>query len=402
MDGSFDIRCEDRGILMATYYGDAYVAGESAARVYYELFDGVQVAGQEIRGLFLRIATGGQKAESWYDYWRYSVYGRTSLRAVGTQKLLRRAWVRRYGPFNEYGYPEGMWPLWDWRSVYIPIAKTDHIRCIVVKLECMQNHSTSGGVQGWDENGSYGGSAPFAVVIKAATIYASDLLRNITAPRVLKHIASTEYPDATSASDATQYDQLAFTEIPADRWDAIDDVVAMNGWSYHVWDGDKLSFVNPDSAAKLSVPKDHAGVSYEHGPDESEAFNAVRVQYTNKNGRTREVILHGKLKLGGDVVADTVIAPDSVKSKAGALRVARRWLKARGKVPNVGDINVTGTGPWGDALKLRPGVDIGKSRITHVTLNPLEWKATLQFGVNVDSYEAWLARLAAGAKAKKR
>jgi len=227
-------------------------------------------------------------------------------------------------------------------------------------------------------------------------------LRDVTAPRVLAHIVEPYYPDATFPASSLQFDQIAFFELPRDRWDALDDVVAMMGWDYQVWDGNQLEFVDPDDATPVSIPKDHPGVKWTNGPDESDAFNAVRVLYTSAHGRPREIIRHGTLKLGGDVVADTITAPDSVVSLAGAERVASRWLKAHGRVPNVGDITVTGTGPWGDALKLRPdNARVGKEKISHVTLNPLDWSATLQFGVNVDSYEAWIARLAAGAHARK-
>lgn len=399
--GGFDATYEPAGgVLLSNTYGVGYTAGESAGRVYYELFDGVHDE-DTIRGLWLRIGTGGLRARAERAEWRYSIYGRDHLSGPNLV-LLRRAQVRRYGPFDEWGTPIGTWPLWNWRNVYMPIPASPGVRCIVVKLECVSDYQRQGAVAGWDDADELGAHCPHGVRLKAATVYASDLGRNVTAPRVLKDIVEPYYPDATTPASTLQYDQIAYSELPRDRWDAVDDVVAMNGWDYAVWDGDALAFTDPDDAEPVSIPKSHAGVKWTNGPDESDAFNAVRVQYTSKRGKPREVILHGKLKLGGDVVADTITAPDSVVSKAGAERVARRWLKAHGRVPNVGDITVTGIGPWGDALKLRPGCRVGREKVGHVTLSPLDWSATLQFGVNVDSYEAWIARLAAGASPKKR
>lgn len=398
----FDVSCDpEGGILIASQYGGSYTAGVSAARAYYELFDGVHDE-DTIRGLLLRIGTGGIRAISDTWSWRYSIYGRDHLSGPNLVTL-RRGPVRTYGPVDEWGWPIGEWPLWHWRNIYVPISAASGVRVVVVKMECMTNNNPSGTVAGWEDNGEFGANCPHGVRIKSATVYASDLGRNVTAPRILKDIVEPYYPDASAPSDSTQYDQVAFTELPFDRWDAVDDVVAMTGWDYQVWGDDDLAFRDPGNATKVTVPKSHAGVKWENGPDESDAFNAVRVQYANKHGKPREVIVHNrKLKLGGDVVADTIQAPDSVKSKAGARRVARRWLKAHGRVPNVGDVTVTGTGPWGDALKLRPGRRIGKEKVAHVTLDPLSWSATLQFGENVDSYEAWLARLAAGAHPKRR
>jgi len=370
-------------------------APKASARVYYPLFDGIDPEGQEqrIRALDMVLKIGGEKADLATNY-QVSIYGRTHIDTPNLVTVFRRVVERAAGA------------AW----VTVPVSREiDHasVHCIVLKLEEIATDFTPPddptATYTYDDQVDTADPPPWGVRLKSYSLYASDLMRNVTAPRVLAHIVEPYYPDATFPESSLQYDQMAFSELPRDRWDALDDVCAMTGWDYMVWDGNQLEFVDPDDAVAVSIPQDHPGVKWTNGPDESDAFNAVRVQYTSKRGQPREIIRHGTLKLGGDVVADTITAPDSVVSKAGAERVARRWLKAHGRVPNVGDITVTGTGPWGDALKLRPdNKRVGKEKISHVTLNPLDWSATLQFGVNVDSYEAWAARLAAGAHARKR
>lgn len=385
---AFDVQCTDEGILLGTIAGEAYKAGVSAARCYYELHNGIPTD-QGIRGLKLRIGTGGTEAESDTTYWRYSIYGRAGLYGKNLT-ILRRAYIRRTGS-----------AVYDWRSVYISIPESPLIRCIVVKLECMAGGpAQTAAPLGWDDDAELGTWCPYGVRIKSATVYGSPLGRDVTAPRILKHIAEPYYPTASAPSDSRQYDQVCFRTLPYDRWEAIDAVCEMTGWDYQVWDDD-LSFVDPDTLGQVSIPKSHAGVAWNMGPDESEAYNAVRVGYTNSRGRPREVIEHAALDLG-DVVADYITAPETVRSRTGAQRTAKRWLKAHGRVPETGDVTVTGQGPWGDALHLRPNKKIGDEKVQHVRLDPLSWSASLSFGVNVDDYGAWLARLAAGVKSKKR
>ena len=370
-------------------------APRASARVYYPLFDGVDPEGQghRIRALDMVLKIGGEKADLATNY-QVSIYGRTHIDDPNLVIVFRKVVERAAGV--------------PW--VTVPVSRDiDHlyVHCIVLRLEEIAADFTPPAdptaTYTYDDQVSTADPPPWGVRLKSYHLYASELMRDITAPRVLAHIVEPYYPTATFPVSTLQYNQIAFVEIPRDRWDAVDDMCAMTGWDYMVWDGNQLEFVDPDDATPVSIPKDHPGVKWTNGPDESDARNAVRVKYTSVHGRPREVIVHGTLWLGGDVVADTITAPDSVVSKAGAIRCGRRWLKAHGRVPNVGDITVTGTGPWGDALKLRPdNKRVGKEKISHVTLNPLDWSATLQFGVNVDSYEAWAARLAAGAHARKR
>ena len=44
----------------------------------------------------------------------------------------------------------------------------------------------------------------------------------------------------------------------------------------------------------------------------------------------------------------------------------------------------------------------GTHEVTSVSLSPLDWSATVQFGTNSKRFDQWLARLAAGAKSIKR
>jgi hypothetical protein len=44
----------------------------------------------------------------------------------------------------------------------------------------------------------------------------------------------------------------------------------------------------------------------------------------------------------------------------------------------------------------------GTQEVTRVTLRPLDWTAEVQFGANSKRFDAWLARLAVGAKSIKR
>ncbi len=388
MAGTFDITYDDdEGILLGARYDGEYVAHKSACRVYYEMYDGL-ITPQTLTGIWMRLGVGGKAAWGWGDEWRWSIYGRAKLTGRNRVVIAR-------GKVQRYDIPGGgKPPLYQNHAIWRPIDPDLGVRVIVVKLECTSSIQYWGYTGGWDDNAPLGASNPHGIIIRAARVYGSSLRRNLTYRTVLRDIASAEYEPATVATPASslRIGQLAFRDIPYDRWEAIDDVVEMNGWDYGVWDDDVLSFADPAKAPRVKVPFSHAAVSTAVGPDDASARNAVRVKYTGAKGRPREVVVHGKLNIGDDVVAETISAPDSVRTKPAAIRVGKRWLKEHGRIVSAGTVTVTGRGPWGDALHLRPTVKVGRENVVHVQLRPLEWAATLELGRRQDSFASWLAR----------
>jgi hypothetical protein len=136
------------------------------------------------------------------------------------------------------------------------------------------------------------------------------------------------------------------------------------------------------------------------------------VLYTNARGKPRELILHADESPIGMVRAETLAAPESIKSKAAATRFGERFLREHNKLQVTGSVTITGDDGVVDPLLIRPGDVLemsgpargigGEQEIKRVTLSPLEWSATCEFGNNSRRWDRWLARLAAGTKIKRR
>ena len=148
--------------------------------------------------------------------------------------------------------------------------------------------------------------------------------------------------------------------------------------------------------------------------DVHEVFNACRVKYTNRNGRPREVILHADgSDIASPVKAQTVEAPESVKTKHGAIRCGQRFLRNHKRATVTGTATLYGMSDvWGDAMLIRPQGKLrikgvpkpfsGPHKITRVQLDPTQWAATLDFGVESRRFDVWLKRVAAGAHVRQR
>ena len=148
-----------------------------------------------------------------------------------------------------------------------------------------------------------------------------------------------------------------------------------------------------------------------------DTFNAVRVLYKNKYGRARDVIEHRDSRaitaVDPDLVkADTIDAPDSVRSEAAARKVGQRYLRDHNAKSVSGSLHVEGESTsFGDALLVRPGERVtiagaGGVRhdlpVTNVTLHPLTGEADVQFDVAPAKFARWLAMVGAGGHARKR
>ena len=209
-------------------------------------------------------------------------------------------------------------------------------------------------------------------------------------------------------------DQLAFVDIPNDRQEGLDAVNGMLGWNYACWDGSEVEFSVPKSGTAHTIAAEDPRTEWSVTESLDETYNVVWVRYGNKRGKLREVIVHGDESAIGFERGDTLDAPDSIKTKAAAIRFGTRYLRAHEKRQVAGTLTIRGydgvTEP--DPLLIRPGDTItmtgpakflsGTHEVTQVTLNPLDWSSTIQFGTNSKRFDVWLSRLAAGAKSIKR
>ena len=149
--------------------------------------------------------------------------------------------------------------------------------------------------------------------------------------------------------------------------------------------------------------------------DLDEVYNYVRVQYTNAKGWPRElVVVASELDPplnnapSGIHRTDVIQAPESLKSTVEARRLGKRYLRNHGTTIK-GSVTITGSNGVQDPLLIRPGDTVTLAdgsvvdeEVQHVTLNPLDWSASVQFGANSKRFDTWLARLAAGSARIRR
>lgn len=326
--------------------------------------------------------------------------------------------------------PEGETPAWIyvgvgsllppttyWHSVHVHKHDIDahDVHCIVIKLEQISNTWTYTII---DPDKSYADQVddvdppPWGIKLTKAAIYASPLGRDVRLHRVFADILDHDNLNYSGGTVDWEPDQLAFIDIPKDRQDALDDVNGMLGYNYHCWNGTTVVFSAPSSgtAWEIDAGDPRTTWSIERGIDET--YNCVRVCYTNAKGKPREVVLHHDETPLNFVRADTLQAPDSIKSQASAIRFGQRYLNNHYRVQVAGSVTITGDDGVVDPLLIRPGDTIkmtGPARfiystheVTRVTLRPLDWTADLEFGSNSKRFDRWLARLAAGGHVTKR
>ena len=378
-----------------------------SCRIYYELFDGLQ-DDDVIRGLKVKLQLGGSAANIYYDQFQMTLYGRSGRVDSPNVVTLHRELITR--PYNV-----------DWVTLSIDEAIDPdlHVRTLVLKLEATEVTSEvqlPPASKLWQDQWYAADPAPWQVRVLSYTVFASTIGRRITPRSAIKDIVSP-YFTVVGGSSGPVLDQLCFNETGS-RLEALDSVNEMEGYDYFVWDdADELVLQDQDAGPVVRVHSHDPAISYDFTENIDDTYNACRVGWTGHQGDPHEVIVHRRAPgLGSwgrsNTKAFTFQAPDSCKHAKDAIRIGRRFLRDHRLNSIDGSLTVSGVSEdLGDALLLRPGpryTIAGASNVRHrlkatrVTLHPLEWTAQISFDVSPTRFDQWLARLNAGARARRR
>ncbi|MEN6426092.1 MAG: hypothetical protein ABFE13_12055 [Phycisphaerales bacterium] len=376
-------------------------------RIYYELFDGVH-DDDVIRGVKMRLNLGGTAANIYYSNFQVSLYGRAGRVDSENVVTIYRALVTR--PAGE-----------DWVAVNINEAVDPdlNVRTLVLKLEATEVNSivqlpTASKL--WQDQWYSADPAPWHVRLRSYTVFASTLGRRITPRSAITDIVSP-YFTVTGGKTGPVLDQLAFVDLIT-RLEALDSVNEMEGYDYYIWDDvDELVLQNKNAGTVKRVHSNDPAISYDFTENTDLTYNAARVRYPDHRGEMHEVIVKKRAPGLGSwgrthVKADTIDAPEGCKSRKGAIRAGKRYLRDHDQNSIDGSVTVTGISETlGDALLIRPGdrYTIGgaanvphRMKSTRVELRPLEWTADIKFEVTPTGFTEWLARVGAGAHSRKR
>lgn len=359
------------------------------ARVYWEMYGGVEPEGndQHVWAVDIDMDVGGWAADD-YAYFQVSVYGRKNIDSPNIATLYRKPLYRPTGSIM-------------WKPIRIrKRVEGTKVRCVVVKVELVEQTYTApdGSEHPMNYSDQYmdADAPPWGIRIHKASIYGSKVVRKVTPNRILEDIFDNTPLSCSSPKSGFLLDQLCFTELPKDRWEAVDDVNAMLGSNYVCWSWNgNVQFSPPGSGPSYSFPYSDPGTVW-NGPEESvdEIYGAVRVGYANAKGKLQEVIVKG----GKGPRADFLQAPESVKSKKQAKRLGERYLRAHADPTASSGVTIYGE----RALTMRPGGKLNGLAVTGITLHPLDLSCDVQFGENSRKFEMFLARLADGAHMKRR
>ena len=379
------------------------------ARTYWEMFDGVYPVGQPdqyVRSLDLDVDVGGYYAYD-YQYYLLRIYGRATLDGPDLDTLYSGDIVAPSA--SDYWTPQEIRV-----SVYAPEANM--VRCIVAKVERKDGTfaAPSATPPTKEYHDQYGTSdpPPWGIRIHDAKVYGSALGRNTRPDLILEDILDNAGFTYAGPTVTWVVDQMAFVDIPNDRQEALNAVNGMLGWNYACWDGSTVVFAEPKSGTAWEIDAADPRTTWSVTESLDETYNAVRVKFGNDRGKLREIIEHGDESAIGFTRADTLDAPESIKSEKAARRFGRRYLNAHERRQVAGTVTIRGDDGVCDPLLIRPGDTIkmtgpakflsGTHEVTRVTLHPLEWSADVEFGTNNKRFDTWLARLAAGGKSIKR
>jgi len=375
------------------------------ARVYWEMYGGVAPEGNDhhVQAINIDMDIGGWAADD-YAYFQLSIYGRRSIDSPNLVTIHQEAITRPTGSNM-------------WKNIHVGELVSDvNVRCVVVKVELIEEtYIAPNGSEhplSYDDVYMDADAPPWGIRIHSAKIYGSDLVRNVRPHRVLTDILDNAGFTYSGPSPDWMPDQLCFADVPKDRWDALDDVNGMLGWNYACWDGVEVEFAAPKAGTAHTISATDARTSWSVSESLDETYNHVRVCYTNAKGKPREVIVSGSTAAIGMLRADTLQAPDSIKSEKAAIRFGNRYLRSHETKQISGRVTISGYDGILDPLLIRPGDTVrmtgparflsGTHEVTRVTLHPLEWSADVEFGTNSKRFDTWLARLAAAAKSMKR
>lgn len=376
------------------------------ARVYWEMYGGLPVQGSaddgRIRVVDLTMKIGGYRAHE-YQFYQVSVYSRANIDGENLHLLHRQTIDTDPGQM--------------WKQIHIREAVgSATCRCVVVKVECKTpthaEPTSEAPAFTYDDQAGTADPPPWGIKILKGHLYGNgDVMTDVRPSKILWAITHGYGFTVDLPPDTFTVDQLTFTEVPNDAWAGLDAVNDMLGFDYFCWDGTTIEFQQVGAGAQRSLSADDPGTVWGIETSLDETFNSVRVQYANKKGKPREVVVQANSPLTVDR-QDTIQAPDSTQSAAQATKVGQRYMRDHADYQVQGAVTVYGNVGHDDALLFRPGdmltmtgparTIVGTKKVTRVTLNPLEWSATLEFGENSKRLDTWLARLAAGAKSIKR
>lgn len=383
------------------------------ARAYWQLFDGV-AEDDRVTNLYLRIKIGGTEAPLAGDRYQVSVYGRTHINGENLVTLHQE--YIDLPDIGEVGLDES-WRYWRTVEVKKNDVDANEVRCVVCKVEALLEDPTyekqnTDYVPHYADQSTTADPPPWGIRLEKFRINASDLRANVTLSRAITDIVSLRLPNASVHESKLVPRQLAYTELPYSRRQALDDLNAMLDWDYYVWEADAFE-MGPTAETTLVVDPTDPRVRISVQSDVHEVYNAVRVCYGNRRGRPAEVVVHAKgSDIPSPVKSQTVNTPDAIRTKSAAIRCGERFLRNHKKATTTGTVTLTGIGPWGDSMLVRPVGYVrlaglprpfgGPHKITHVRLNPTSWSTQLEFGVASRRFEMWLRRLEAGAHVRQR
>ena len=285
-----------------------------------------------------------------------------------------------------------------WQTIGIHAVNSAHnARCLVVRVECIAysfTPPTDEYLKHFNDQYSTADPPPWGIRMTKAVVYASDLGRNVTTSRVIKDIL--DVGGMSGGGDAKAYDltEMYFNGLPKDRWEAIDEVCEMTGDNYVAYGSDTVHFSQPGHGPEYSWSYGDPHTTWNIERTVDEQYGGVRVGYSNAKGARREVIVHA----GSGLRNEYLDAPESIKTAHQAQRLGERFLADHTRAGTSGSVTYQGV----EALGLRPGGTVNGEHITAVTIHPLDLSADIQFGENSRRFDTWLARLAAGAKTRRR
>jgi hypothetical protein len=396
----------------------------AAARVYWELFDGLNTGtnGQYVRPFNIDMSVGGYGSDIGF-YFQVSVYGRQGVNGDNLE-------VGSGG--HHYFFREVIWRPYSstefWRRIRKAITNTNpKVTCIVVKTEAMVLAPGTPDPEGYtwtyaDQLG-YADVPPWGMKIHSAQLYCTPLNRAITPEKAVGHLVRGVYPGEKFFCPKTSgiaLDQLYFKDPEKNIDEAIQDVNKTLGWGYEATP-DTFSYLAPETADSIgdehlyAMSMSDPHVTWNTEPDAMACFNRMRVGYTgvvSKHEKPREVVVNGMSEyLGGgkaEPKEDYQTAPDSIRSAKGAKQYAKVALDAVLEPPITGSFTATGTLPVAsgedrDVLMVKPGEMVlitdapyplnRAVEITRVQKNWLEHTAEIELGEVSNRLDRFLAGL---------
>lgn len=390
----------------------------SSARIYYELFDGLQVD-DLITDCWLKLQVGGTEAPLAGDRYRISVYGRRHINGANLVTL-----HREYIDLPDIG-SVGLDESWRyWRDSVVDVTDVDEhaVRCVVLKVESLSTAdyapANTDYTLGYADQVDMADPPPWGVRLLKSSIWASPLRRNVTPERVVEDIVSPYWsgdrfwcPDVSGI----ECDQLVFESIPFTRLDALQQVDSLLDWDYEATKTrftyrkpTTLGAARDDELYPVSLADPRFGTTITMAMDE--CFNGVRIAYSNKNDRPKELIRWTESETLGDTKrAKVEEMPDAIRSKKQAGHAADLFLASHKEPPIAGaptfvQSATVASGEDRDCLLMKPGELVivndaprtyrrQEREISRVTLRPLEHKADVELGARSRRFEKWLARL---------